>query len=144
MRNFLRAILNEWKQHWQPLLFLFVAEALLFMVWIFASEYANLNLLFEAKTYCNEFCLLAMMILYCGIPVIMAPNLLTDPPSPDNPDKHYAASGHGVLYWIKFIAGSILFIFPILVLFAPKLISTIFLPDPSFYIIIMAISCLPI
>lgn len=84
MRNFLRAILDEWEQHWRPLLFLFVVEALLFLVWIFVSEYARHNLWFRVEANFNEFCLLAIVILYCSVPVIMAPNLLTTSGASDN------------------------------------------------------------
>lgn len=75
MRNFLRAILNEWKQHWRPLLLLFVAEALLFLVRIFINEYIS---------HYGESYLLSLLILYCAIPVIMAPNLLTASGASDN------------------------------------------------------------
>ena len=114
MSTFLRAILNEWKQHLWSLLFLFVAEVLLVLVWIFITKYLQ-N---EYATHYDEFYLLTMMILYCGIPVVMAPNLLMDSAGQDNSDKHLASSGQGRLYWIKFVAGLILFIFPIFALFA--------------------------
>jgi len=77
MRNFLRAILNEWKQHWRMLLIFFAANVFFLVGIIFLGMW---RYWYETEIYAKSFCLI-LVIFCCYIPVVMAPNLLADSPT---------------------------------------------------------------